>query len=170
MSTQRPKTASELMSEMQNDPTIRKRMEERNHSLLQRQEQLATLISPTIKALNSIGCDGDTIEGIVKNNAPLKREAVTVLMKSLSDIDEPRLIESIVRALGAAETQFDGSRLAQIFLKTKDEAVKLAVINTIALIKPYGIEDWLLSLRNTYWNEKLKAMGFDYAPGSRHTQ
>jgi hypothetical protein len=152
------KTAEQLMSELQSDPTFRKREEERDQRRLQRELEYARILAPILRKLADIGYKAASMEGLVDAFAPLPPPAVEILLSSLANVVDERLKESIVRALGAAEQPFDGTPLVECFDGTSDEGLKFAVLNTIAFVKPYSIDHWLDAARGTWIEDKLRQL------------
>ena len=153
-------SAAELIAKLRNDADHQHREAEKDHVREERQKAHECLFEPYLTELHSHGLDGDSLEDIVRAHSPLPEYAVDVLLASLDAISEPRLLESIVRALGVSERPFDGRPLARCFDSSDDEALRWAVINTIALTRPYSIDGWLSRLRDSpYWDTALHNLG-----------
>lgn len=166
MSKKRPMTAAELMASLNADAEYQDRASEKERSRQERQKALDQLFEPYLKKLHRLGFHGDSLEQIVRVYSPLPEPVVNVLLSALAGIAEPRVLESVVRALGASERPFDGSALAQCFESTDDEALKWAIANTVALARPHSIDDWLLALRAMpHWNKALRELGLDLDGG-----
>lgn len=162
MSEERPMTAAELMAKLQSDATYQEREAEKDRAREQRQKSFEQSFRPFLTELHRLGLQGNSLQEIVKGHSPLPDDPVDVLLSALRSFSEPRLLESVVRALGAAAHSFDGRPLARCFESTDDEGLKWAIANTIALTDPHSIEEWLGELRNSpHWNKTLQELGFD---------
>lgn len=131
---------------MEADPRISQRLKDNADRLEKRTRASNAALEPAVREANELGYPGDTIEGILKLNAPLDRPPVKVLLTALSTLGMlgPREQESIVRALGAAEHIYDASPLVDLFNRTRDHALKWAIVNTFALTRPRGIKSGLV--------------------------
>lgn len=157
-----PMTAAELMARLQADPEYQQRMAQKDQALQERIEANRKAFKPCLEELHRLGFAGESLEAIVKTYSPLPGPAVKVLLSFLGTLTDPRHIESVVRALGAAAAPFDGRPLARCFESTDDEALKWAIANTIALARPHSIEDWLSELRKCpHWDKTLQALGLE---------
>lgn len=157
-----PMTAAELMGKLQADPEYQQRMAEKDRVLRKRIEAGRKAFKPCLDELHRLGFAGESLEAIVKTYSPLPERAVKVLLSFLDQFTDPRHVESVVRALGAAAHPFDGRPLARCFESTDDEALKWAIANTIALAHPHSIEEWLSGLRKSpYWDKTLQELGLE---------
>lgn len=90
-------------------------------------------------------------------------EIVEILLSWLSGCHEERIQEMLVRALAAAKSSFDGRHLVTCFESTSDEGVRFAVLNTIAVARPYSIDSWMEKARqNDYLHKKLSDLGYQW--------
>jgi hypothetical protein len=154
----KPKTSAELMAELQSDPEFRAREAEADRKRIVREQEHQRLMRPLLLRLEQIGVSGTTLQEIVRRFAPLSPDAIQILLSALPEIDAPRPKESIVRALGAASEPFDGRPLIECYEQTRDEGVKWAVLNTIALARPHSIETWLATIRHTPAGDTLRKL------------
>lgn len=160
MNDKRPLTAAELMAKLQSDTTFRSREAERERKRQEQQDAYDRTFAPFLAELHRRGFEGASPHEIVQKYGPLPKSAVDVLLSSLTKLSEPRILESVVRALGASKESFDGRQLAACFDATSDEALKWAIANTIALVRPHSIDDWLAQiLENPYWEETFRGLG-----------
>lgn len=156
MNDERRMTAVELMAKLKADAEYQRRDAEREESRKERQRTYDQALEPCLKSLRSFGLHGKSIQDIIKAYSPLPDVAVSTLLSSLTTLSEPRVQETIVRALGASRKPFDGRALVRCFEATDDESLRWAIANTIAITHPHSINDWLLELRKSpYWNKKL---------------
>jgi hypothetical protein len=162
MSKERPMTAAELMAKLQADPEYQKREAEKERRRQVRQKAYDQLLEPYLIELRNLGFESESLQELVRVYTPLPEEPVNTLLSSLSVLSEPRVLESVVRALGAAAHSFDGRPLARCFEATDDEALKWAIANTIALAHPHSIEEWLSELRKSpHWDKTLQELGLE---------
>jgi hypothetical protein len=149
------KTAEEVVREMEADPVLAQRLKEKANRIERRTLASNAVLEPVVRQANELGYRGDTIEAILKLNAPLPGPLVSVLLASLGSVSTlgPRQQESIVRALGGTAEPFDASPLVALFNQTQDYALKWAIVNTFALANPNGIEEWFYKVRGTYWEK-----------------
>ncbi len=151
-------TAAELMKEMAADPVISQRLKEKSARREKRTQASRAALEPVLRKAQALGFRGETIEDIVRNNAPLLPPLVAAFLSSLDGL-EPRQQETIVRALGAAERPFDAARLVDLFDRSGDHALKWAIVNTFALNKPHGTQQWLERIRGTSWEKTFEELG-----------
>ena len=161
MKSRRPITAAELMAKLKADPEFQQREAAKDRARDERRKALDELLKPFLSELHALGLHGDSLHEIVKAHSPIPAEGVDILLSALAALSDPRQLESVVRALGAAETIFDGRPLVRCFEATNDDALKWAIANTIALTHPHSIDDWLSELcKSPYWAKTLRDLGF----------
>lgn len=159
MSKERRITAAELMEKLQADSHFQDREAEKDRARQQRQWSYDESMRPYLTRLHSLGMQGNTLPEIINAHSPLPREGVEVLLAALQSLSEPRLLESVVRALAAVAEPFDGRPLQRCFESTEDEALKWTIVNTIALAHPHSIENWLSELRRSpHWDKTLREL------------
>jgi hypothetical protein len=141
-------TAEKLMKSLENDADYRHRRAEREGKFRRLREKYAELDRPILESLRELGFESNSIDEVTRKFTPLPEAIVEVLLDSLDHCADDRMCESIVRAIGASKESFDGRPLVNRFHQTPDEALRWAIINTIALRKPHSIESWLESARN----------------------
>lgn len=137
------KTAEALMAELEGDAEYVSRRAELDKKFHDLAQKYARLEAPIVQQLAAIGCRADSIQDAVSKYAPFSVTAVQVLLASLEISDDDRVRESLVRALAAASEPFDGGSLARCYEKTSDESLRWAIANTIALVRPHSIDEWL---------------------------
>ena len=156
------KTAEQLMSALEKDPSFVKRREAKAEKFRRLREKYAQLDKPILDALAAIGYHANSLEDIVSKLSPLPSTIVEILLTNLQTCEDVRQIEGIVRALGAAEEPFDGKPLCRVYEAHSDQSLRFAIANTIALAKPHSIENWLLETAKDPWlREKLEDLGFE---------
>jgi hypothetical protein len=169
--SERRKTAAELMAELQGDPAFRQRELEAEQKRLRHERQISLLLEPLLTKLREHGLHGASLQEIVQKFAPLPAKAIEVLLLGLSELGDARASEGVVRALGAAKESFDGRLLIACFERTDDEALKWAILNSIAMTHPHSIDDWLAATHNTPLGETLRRLsdGTRSKPSSTRT-
>ncbi len=145
---------------MEADPVVARRLREKADRIKRRTLASNASLEPVVRQANELGYPGDTVERILKLNAPLPRPLVDVLLSSLGSIKSlgPRERESIVRALGGAADAFDASPLIHLFNHAHDYALQWAIVNTFVLAKPNGIQVWFDQVKGTFWEKTFAAL------------
>lgn len=143
MSKKNWKSAEEFMAELENDPDYLRRRMERDVKFRHLHDKYTELARPILDKLRAVGIEAESIEALVKTYAPLSTQIVSILLEQIESNQDARHCESIVRALGAAQSPFDGHRLSACYDSTNDESLRWAIANTIALARPHSIEQWI---------------------------
>lgn len=161
MSKKNPMTAAEFMAELEADEGFQSRQKAKEKKLEKRIEADRIKFAPCIERLTAVGFNAQSVEEIVELYSPLPFTAVDILLEFLPSLKDPRHIESVVRALAASDYPFDGRQLAKCFDTTNDEALKWAIVNTIAISHPHLIDGWIVKLcENDYWRKTLYDLGY----------
>jgi hypothetical protein len=150
-------SAADLMKEMAADPVTSRRLRARAERSKTRTERSIAAMEPVLRKVESLGFEGETLEEVVKLNAPLPELLVSALLSSLNGL-EPRQQEMIVRALGAASQPFNATVLVDLFAKTTDHALKWCIVSTFALNKSLGIQQWRDSIKGTVWEKTFEEL------------
>ena len=166
-----PMTAEELIKQLEGDAEYQLRRERNDQRQAKRAAEHARIEQPILADLDTASFGGESIEAVVKNHAPLPKEAVEILLRWLKSLNQEnledrashaRLVESVVRALAATRLSFDGRPLVDCFENTSDEGLKWAIANTIALTVPHSIDEWLTEkLKHRYWGKTLRELGLE---------
>ena len=156
--SKQPKTAAELIAELQSDASYCARRNQKDRHRLAREQQYSKLLAPLLQSLSSVGLTGNSLEEIVQKYTPLPVSAVPILLSAIPETGDLRVKESIVRALGAASQPFDGRPLTKCFDQASDESLRWAILNTISVARPHSIDTWLLGLRDTHWGKTLREL------------
>ncbi len=161
------KTADELMAELENNSEFVRRRAEKQQRLQEREERVAAQERPIIEGLRALGFELSEVSEAVRKYAPLPDEFVAVLLdavKQIGDLDEythSNVLEMIIRALGAAARPFDGRPLVECYEKNTDPTVRWVICNTISLVRPTNIEDWVQkALADPQISKTLRKLGF----------
>jgi hypothetical protein len=161
MSKKRWTKAEDLMAELEKDPDYLRRRAERDEKFSRLKEKYARLERPILEILASHGYQAESIDDALKRFAPLPKPVVEVFLGGLETCDDDRIRESLVRALGAAERPFDGRPLVRVYEDTPDDNLRWAIANTIALVRPHSIDEWLAqAVADPVLGKTLKTLGF----------
>jgi hypothetical protein len=161
MSNEQWITAEELLQKLENDPVYQQKMAEKRQRREARQARYDADAERLTADLLAVGC-AENLDQMVNSPKRLAAPIVGVLLDHLNKCTESANREFIVRALGGAEVPFDGTALTQCFAETRDsEGVRWAILNTISIVQPTGIDDWLRQLiKNDYWKGQLQKLGY----------
>jgi len=152
-------TASELMAKLQADPAFRAREAKDEEKMRRLDEHFARLEAPILRDLAARGFVAMSLDDILDKHLPLPEPIVEVILSWIPRVEDERLLESLIRRLGASKKSFDGRPLAACFDKTRSEGIKWAIINTIAIVGPTSIEDWLAkTLKSDTWRKTYSAL------------
>jgi len=144
MKKKRDVTAAEFIAELQSDPTWVESERVREEARRIRAEELDAVCEPVLESLRAAGYPVDSIGHIAGAYAPLPKGMVDVLLAALSTVDEVRIQEGIVRALGASHIRYDGKFLTDLFEATTDDTLRWAIANTLSIGKMRGVGAWIL--------------------------
>jgi hypothetical protein len=144
MKKKRNMTVVEFVAERQSDPewVESERVREEEHRT--QRERLDASSEPILRSLRAAGYPVDVFDQIVRTYAPLPKGVVDVLLAALTKVDEVRIQEGIVRALGASHIRYDGRVLTELFEATDDHALRWAISNTLSVGKMRGAGAWIL--------------------------
>lgn len=136
-------TAAGFMAKLEADPDYQRRMAEKRQRHAEHEARLDAITKPILDDLRSMGVATDSIEEMLRRCAPLPPQIVQILLGWLPRIQEDRVKESLIRALGAAKEPFDGRPLVDCFLHDKLGTLRFPIANTIVEARPFGIADWV---------------------------
>lgn len=100
---------------------------------------------PVLQELNDAGFAVRSIEELGECFAPISSVVVTILVASLTSLDEKAKL-LIVHTLENAAEPFDGRPLVACYEKSQDEVLRHNLLRTIAMTKPHSIDGWLAGL------------------------
>lgn len=144
MSKSKSITAAELMEQLQNDPDYQAKIRQQHEAQLDANSQYETQVAPLHRELGHLGLVADLYE-LVQKYGPLSDEVIQLLLHWLLKSDNNKVLEGIVRALGAPQAPYNGTNLVMIFEKTESQMLRWVIANTIAEARPTHINDWLTS-------------------------
>ena len=155
-SLKRPRrlTAEEVIAELSKDQAYLQQQQTKSRRIEKIEEEWQAEFMPYLAAINRSGYQGSTLGDMLSRNSPLESTIVSVLLKAIGELRNPRDLEMVVRALAASGAPYDGTALANVFSTTDDESLKWACINTIARTSPTNIDEWMATL-SEYWSDVL---------------
>lgn len=157
------RTAGELLAELERDPEYLRRRAAKDEAFRRIQDHCDEIFRSIPAQLKVAGFPADSLEDLVREIAPMPERVVAILLRHLEDCPEERIQESLVRSLGAAKDSFDGRPLIARFDSTSNEGLRFAILNTIALVRPHSIDNWLERARqNEYLRETLANLGYQW--------
>lgn len=137
-------SAAELMGELQKDPHHQQQQAARERLHSETAARVDVVSEPVIRSLREAGFAVDRVEELAPRYSPLTEPAIRVLLHWLPRVQDERVQEMIVRALGATTEPFDGVPLARSFETSNSESLRWAIANTLAVAHPTGLADWVL--------------------------
>lgn len=162
MSEKKWKTAQELMAELNSNPDFLRRKAEKEQRRKEREEHFGSLECPILDKLRTSGFDAPSITEVVKRFSPLPDEIVDVFINGVENSADVKLLESLIRGLGAATNPFDGRPLVKCYENFNDDNLRWVIANTIVLARPHSIDDWIEeALHNPVLGKTLRELGID---------
>lgn len=147
---QERKTVAEWLAEKRlSDPVLRAREVEAQRRQVDAASEFRELEKPVLNDLRHLGMDVETIGSAtaLSKYMPFKSDVACVFLKHLPN-SHPRIRDVLIRLLAGAGP-FDASVLVDLFETNSDSQLRWLIANTIASVRPTGIEDWLLrTLKN----------------------
>lgn len=167
MSDKKWKTADELMSELEGNPDFVRRRAEKEQRRKARAERGDAQERPILERLQALGFELTEVSEAAGKYGPLPDEFIEVLLDAVrqyADVKEytySNVLQMVIRALGAAARPFDGQPLVECYENNNDPTVRWVICNTIALVRPHGIDDWIQkALANPQTAKILRDVGF----------
>ena len=153
--------ASDLESDSRQSPDLEERRRRRDERFRKREEETKRLQQPILDELQRRGYEADSIHQLKRKYAPLPKDATDVLLEHVGPEVDRRLLESVIRALGASGEPFDGRPLSDCFDAVSDYNIQWVILNTIACAKPTGIDDWIDAiLEHDHFGQELRKLGW----------
>jgi hypothetical protein len=134
------RSAKRLLEEARADPAYRARLE----SKLAQANRVLAAEQQLLHDLATMGYRAESLQALIDQHAPLPAALAEALVQRIQTTHETSIQESLVRALGAARAPFDVQPLLRLFEETNSEALRWAIANTFAEVRPLVIRDWLL--------------------------
>jgi HEAT repeat protein len=141
-----PKSAAELMAELQKDPDYVARTHEREQQLRASAANYAREVEPVLKDLEASGFGVKTI-GELKLSKKEYRSAIPILLYWLPRMSDPQVKEDIVRTLSVPwATPAAAPVLIEEFRKAKSAELRWAIANGLAVTADDGVFGDLVQL------------------------
>lgn len=138
-------TAAEFVEQLKDDAQYQSAMVAQR----QRAFRIRAEAELPLGELHSRGYPAESLSELRQKYVPLPTEIVEILLKWLPLLAEPALQEQIVRNLVNVEAPFDPGVLIRLFESTLSEAVRWAIANTLAELRPLSAREWVIdALRN----------------------
>lgn len=141
-----PKSAAELMAELQKDPEVLARMRQQEQQQRANVENYLRIAEPVLKELGARGYRINTIGELVQGNTPY-RSAVPILLHWLPRISDPQVKEDIVRTLSVPWAKPTAApALIEEFRKADSAALQWAIANALAVVADDSVFEDLVRL------------------------
>ena len=128
-----PKSAAELMAELQKDPEYAARMRQREEQQRANTENYSQAAEPVLKELRARGFLVNTI-GELRQSKTEYRAAVPILLHWLPRISDPQVNEDIVRTLSVPWAKPAAApALIEEFRKAEGDEIRWAIANGLAV-------------------------------------
>ena len=120
MSKRKPKTADELMKELEADPERRAAQAEQEHRIAEQEKRYAEAQAPLVQALAEVGVEVTSVWDLV-NTSDDYSEAIPVLEEHLKDDSYPdRIREGIARSLSFRKAAPVWPTIVDLYRSTTD--------------------------------------------------
>jgi hypothetical protein len=133
-------TAAEFAAQLKQDPEYLAKQAEQ----AQRAAQAEGSERVAMQYLASHGYPANSFQDLLQRYSPIPEDLANALLDLLSEVDNPNVVESIVRALGATRSELDPSPLIKLFEQTQSENLRWAIANTFAEARPRSAGEWIL--------------------------
>lgn len=153
------KNARDLMAELQSDASFADMSNRRDARMQSIELECDSLRRPVLEHIARMGYRCSTLTELAETHSPLPDAVVQVLLDAIARSDNERVQESYIRAISAADSEFDGSVFTKIYRHTQSEGLKFAILNAIALTHPTGVADLINDL-SVEARKLLENLGF----------
>jgi len=161
MEQEKWKTAAEIIAEQNANPEFLRKQAARAKRRQEQAERFAELERPVIDRMKALGFDASSITDAIHKYSPLSELLVELLLDSISQSSEVKLLQWLIRALAAAGRPFNGQPLIECYHKSNDIELRWVILNTIACAKPHSIDDWIAKVsQDPYVAETLQKLGY----------
>lgn len=141
-----PKSAAELMAELQKDPEYAARMRQREEQQRANTENYSQAAEPVLKELRARGFLVNTI-GELRQSKTEYRAAVPILLHWLPRISDPQVNEDIVRTLSVPWAKPAAApALIEEFRKAEGDEIRWAIANGLAVTADDAVFEDLVQL------------------------
>lgn len=111
-----------------------------------------------LKTSASHGYSANSIQDLLQRYTPVPVELANALLDLLKHVDNPNVLESVVRALGATRSGLDPSPIITLFERTQSENLRWAIANTLAEARPPSAGEWILGALKQKTHGKAREM------------
>ena len=123
-------TAAELMERLNSDPAFVQRRQEKEQRLAKARIAVEQASASVLEELTRLGYPCSSVSQIVQKYCPTPDIVVDCIIKWIPNVNHDIVKEVLVRALGAAENQFSGRVLADVYDSCSHSiGVQFAVLN-----------------------------------------
>ena len=141
-----PKSAAELMAELQRDPEYVARMRQRDQQQRANIENYSRIAGPVLKELGARGYRVNTIGELIQGKTEY-RSAVPILLHWLPRISDPQVKEDIVRTLSVPWAKPTAApTLIEEFRKADNVELRWAIANGLAVVADDSVFEDLVRL------------------------
>ncbi len=136
----KPLSAAEFAAQLRQDPDYLAKQ-------AQQAKRVADIEAAERRAMDylaSRGYTGTSIQDLVQRYAPIPRGLAEALLDLVGKLEDPNVIESVVRALGTVREDLDPSPLIRLFERVSSENLRWAIANTLAEARPRRAGAWSL--------------------------
>jgi len=153
-----PKSAAELMAELQNDPSYVARMKQQERERGSNVENYSRIAEPVLKELATAGYRVSTISELVQTKTEY-RSAVPILLRWLPRISDQQVKNDIVRTLSVPWARPAAAPvLIDEFQKVDDAQLKWSIANGLAVVADDTVFEDILRLAQDPGTGKARQM------------
>ena len=144
-----PRTTEEIVASLRASPDYSPELEKRLQQIEADEAAIAREAEPILQALAAHGIRATGIDASLEPYLPLPEPAVEIFLEYLPKVSDIRVKDMMVWYLRTTKVRFDATVLTQVFDTETSMHVKWVIGETIAHLRPRGIEEWLAAtLRN----------------------
>jgi HEAT repeats len=145
-SRQSPKSAAELMADLEKDPKYMAQVRDREQRQRANIENYSRSAEPILKKLEGIGFLLGTI-GELRHEKSEYRPAVPILLRWLPRVANPQVKEDIVRTLSVPWAKPDAAPvLIEEFRKAESDSLQWAIANSLAVTADDAVLDEIVRI------------------------
>ena len=156
-----PKSAAELMRELQRDPDYVARMQKREREHQEGVEAYSRAVEPLMQELAASGVQFESL-GELRQSGTDYRSAVPILLRWLSKIDDAAVKEDVVRTLSVPSAKPTAApALVEEFKKANyphGDELRWAIANGLAVVADDSVFEELVELVRDRRNGKAREM------------
>jgi len=142
-----PKSAAELMAELQKDPEYQARIQRLEQQKRENAASYGKAAEPILRALGAIGFSVGTVGELLRHGRRNYRAAIPTLLKWLPQISDRHVKEDIIRTLSVPWAKPAAARvLIDEFRKTEDKGIRWALANGLEVVADDTVFDEIVEL------------------------